>query len=748
MPPKKKSAPEARTEAYVHPKASRTNNPDAGLHSADKVKVPPRVKYQYDPHLDPQLIWASKAERSEIEVETVSLHKHEIIRPQDVLSMVQGERAQGELFGDVRLPIHKAVEFYKHDQTWMNRMVLGDSLLVMNSLLHKEHLGGKVQMIYMDPPYGIAYNSNFQPRIDKREVQDGKDASLSREPEQIKAYRDTWTLGIHSYLSYLRDRLLLARELLTESGSIFVQISDENVHRVRMILDEIFDSDNFIATITFAKTSGSTEKFISQTNDFILWFAKSAGSMKYRALYLDKEPGAQGGTGYTKVELADGSRRGLSAAEKSDNSSIPPGAKIYTLDNITSQSIGREKGEGAACWFPVELNGRRYLPPEKARWKTNESGMIRLASERRIDSTSGGKLGYVRYLSDFPYFPLGASWTDTIGQNQTGGDKLYVVQTALKAVQRCLLMTTDPGDLVLDPTCGSGTTAYVAEQWGRRWITCDTSRVALSLARQRLMTATFPFYELAYPKEGVAGGFKYKTVPHVTLKSIAQNLAPEIEQLYDQPVEHKHITRVAGPFSVEAIAALDPAEAMTPAPAVHPATPLRRVDRAQQLFDVLARDGGLNVPGKGRIELEGLRRLMEVDGLDAEATITLDTTMRLAVAFGPYHGPVTANRVEDAVTAAKAEGYDALAVAGFSFDPEVSAFLDKHPQPRGAALPGADCPRRADWRPAQGASRREALRGDGPARLRRGEGGHAVARDPAGRRPVRPDDAAGEGSPA
>jgi adenine-specific DNA-methyltransferase len=439
MPPKKKSAPEARTEAYVHPKASRTNNPDAGLHSADKVKVPPRVKYQYDPHLDPQLIWASKAERSEIEVETVSLHKHEIIRPQDVLSMVQGERAQGELFGDVRLPIHKAVEFYKHDQTWMNRMVLGDSLLVMNSLLHKEHLGGKVQMIYIDPPYGIAYNSNFQPRIDKREVQDGKDASLSREPEQIKAYRDTWTLGIHSYLSYLRDRLLLARELLTESGSIFVQISDENVHRVRMILDEIFDSDNFIATITFAKTSGSTEKFISQTNDFILWFAKSAGSMKYRALYLDKEPGAQGGTGYTKVELADGSRRGLSAAEKSDNSSIPPGAKIYTLDNITSQSIGREKGEGAACWFPVELNGRRYLPPEKARWKTNESGMIRLASERRIDSTSGGKLGYVRYLSDFPYFPLGASWTDTIGQNQTGGDKLYVVQTALKAVQRCLL---------------------------------------------------------------------------------------------------------------------------------------------------------------------------------------------------------------------------------------------------------------------------------------------------------------------
>ena len=239
-------------------------------------------------------------------------------------------------------------------------------------------------------------------------------------------------------------------------------------------------------------------------------------------------------------------------------------------------------------------------------------------------------------------------------------------------------MTTDPGDLVLDPTCGSGTTAFVAEQWGRRWITCDTSRVALSLARQRIMTSAFPYYELAYPKEGVAGGFKYKEVPHVTLKSIAQHLAPETEKLYDQPVEKKHITRVAGPFSVESIAALDPSEAMTPAPSVTHAVPAKATDRVQQLFDVLAKDGGLNVPGKGRIEIQGLRRVMDVDSLDAEGEITLDRALRLAVAFGPYHGPVTANRLEDAINAAKAQGYDALAMAGFSFDPEVSAFLDKH----------------------------------------------------------------------
>jgi adenine-specific DNA-methyltransferase len=677
MATKKTPKPEARTEDYLHQNVTRPNNPEAGHHSFDKVKVPPKVKYQYDPHLDPQLVWASKAERTEIEVDTVSLHKHEVIRPQDIVSLVQDEPVQLGLFGDQRLPITKAVEFYKHDQLWMNRMVLGDSLLVMNSLLHKENLGGHVQMIYIDPPYGIAYNSNFQPRVDKREVQDGKDDSLSREPEQIKAYRDTWTLGVHSYLSYLRDRLTVARELLHESGSVFVQISEDNVHHVRELLDEVFGSKNFVSFITFSKTSGRTDDALASVSDYLLWYAKSREKVKYRQLYLEKEGGDAGAGVYSILRLPDNSTRRMTASERRDPSSIPVGARIFRIDNLTSQSIGREKGIGAASWFGVKVGDKEYFPNSRSRWKTNEDGMRRLVEAGRV-APAGISLGYVRYLDDFPFQPLTNSWSDT-GTGSFTDEKTYVVQTGIKVIQRCLLMTTDPGDLVLDPTCGSGTTAYVAEQWGRRWITCDTSRVALSLARQRLMTSAFPFYELAHPKEGVAGGFKYKEVPHVTLREIAQNLAPETEKIFDQPNEKKHITRVAGPFSVEAISALDPSEAMTPAPSVTNVVPQRPADRVQQLFDVLAKDGGLSVAGKGRIEIEGLRRVMDLDGIDAEGEITVDQKkLRLAVAFGPYHGPVTANRLEEAISAATGQ-YQALAVAGFSFDPEVSAFLDKHP---------------------------------------------------------------------
>ncbi len=664
--------PDARTEDYVHPEATRPNNPEAGLHSADKAKVPTKVKYQYDPHLDPQLVWASKVERSELEVETISLHKHEIVRPQDIVSMAQGESMQLGLFPDTRLPLTQAVEFYKHDQFWMNRMVLGDSLLVMNSLLHKEQLGGKVQMVYMDPPYGIAYNSNFQPRTDKREVQDGKDDSLSREPEQIKAYRDTWTLGVHSYLSYLRDRLMLARELLTESGSIFVQISDENVHHVRELLDEVFGAGNFAGQIVVQKTGGLGTSGLKSIADYLLWYAKDAAKQKYRQMYWTKEVGEGEGSGarYDQLESPDRRvRRPMTREEKVDPTSIPKGWRPFQLTALISGAF-REN-----TTVPYTFEGETFHPGQNSCWKTTVDGLDRLVNARRIVK-AGRTIRYVRYLDDFPAYEVTNVWNDVAG----AADKIYVVQTSPAVIQRCLLMTTDPGDLVLDPTCGSGSTAYVAEQWGRRWITCDTSRVALSLARQRLMTSAFPYYELAYPKEGVAGGFKYKEVPHVTLKSIAQNLPPDTEKLYDQPVESKHITRVAGPFSVEAIAALDPAEAMTPAPTVADAVPVRSIDRVQQLFDVLVKDGGLNVAGKGRIEIHALRRVMDVDGLDAEGEITLaDKKLRLAVAFGPYHGPVTANRVEDAVTAAKGEGYDALAMAGFSFDPEVSAFLDKNP---------------------------------------------------------------------
>lgn len=667
MAGQKTPKPDARTDEYLHQKATRTNNPESGLHSADKVKVPPKVKYQYDPHLDPQLVWASKAERTEIEVDTVSLHKHEVIRPQDIVSLVQDEPVQLGLFGDQRLPITKAVEFYKHDQLWMNRMVLGDSLLVMNSLLHKENLGGHVQMIYIDPPYGIAYNSNFQPRIDKRDVSDGKDDSLSREPEQIKAYRDTWTLGVHSYLSYLRDRLTLARELLHESGSVFVQISDENVHRVRILLDEIFGSSNCRATITFKKTAGLGTTGLASVSDYILWYGKDLSKTKENTLYIEQDFSED--PNYVWLTDGKGAKRRLTEQERASKET-PEGWELFR------HQIYLAAGRTESCIYEIQWDGASFWPTAGRSWSTNKEGTANLILHNRL-TKSGNTINYIRLAKDFPYIPLSNLWPD--GASGVGMQKTYVVQTNVKILQRCLLMATDPGDLVLDPTCGSGTTAYVAEQWGRRWITCDTSRVALSLARQRLMVSTFPFYELSYPKEGVAGGFKYKEIPHVTLRSIAQNLTPDTERLFDQPREHKHITRVAGPFSVEAIAALDPSEAMTPAPSVTSAVPQRRVDRVQQLFDVLAKDGGLSVAGKGRIEIKGLRRVMDLDGIDAEGEITFDQKeLRLAVAFGPYHGPVTANRLEEAINAATGQ-YQGLAVAGFSFDPEVSAFLDKHP---------------------------------------------------------------------
>ncbi len=661
--------PPARTDEYVHSGAKRPNNPEAGLHSADKVKVPTKVKYQYDPHLDPQLVWASKAERSEIEVETVSLHKHEVVRPQDIVSLVQGEPTQLGLFGDPRLPIHKAVEFYKHDQLWMNRLVLGDSLLVMNSLLHKENLGGQVQMIYIDPPYGIAYNSNFQPRIDKREVQDGKDDSLSREPEQIKAYRDTWTLGIHSYLAYLRDRLMLARELLHESGSVFVQISDDNVHHVRELLDEVFGAANFASMITFQKTTGSTTSTVPTTSDYLLWYAKDLKKIKFRKLYERQVPGAAGALEYKRVELQDGTLLPVSKFITGGRLTLPKGARLFATGDISSK--GGDDPDIIVKWEGKKIT--LSCKPNR-HWKCGVEGTKRLWDAGRLLRQSGLRI-YKRYFDDFPYRELTHVWTDTRGED----DPTYVVQTATKVVARCILMTTDPGDLVLDPTCGSGTTAYSAEQWGRRWITCDTSRVAVALARQRLMTATYPFYLLAYPQEGVAGGFKYTEVPHITASSIAHDLSPEVEKLFDLPLERDHVTRVSGPFTVEAIAALDPAEAMTPAPSVVETIPTKPADRVQQLFDVLAKDGGLSVPGKGRIEIEGLRRVMDLDGVDAEGEVTLDKKkVKLAVSFGPYHGPVTANRLEEAINAATG-AYQALAVAGFSFDPEVSAFLDKHP---------------------------------------------------------------------
>jgi adenine-specific DNA-methyltransferase len=368
-------------------------------------------------------------------------------------------------------------------------------------------------MIYIDPPFGIKFASNFQPEIGKREVKD-KETDLTREPEVVRAYRDTWTLGVHSYLSYLRDRLVVARGLLADSGSVFVQIGDENVHRVRSMLDEVFGSQNCVAMVAFVKTSSSTSDYISSAADYLLWYARRLESLKYRLLFMPKLPLGAGAEAYRRVLMPNGQTRPIGDRPGE------AGERVFRVDNITSQSIGREKGLGAACWFPVNVGGREYLPNERSRWKTNEEGMRRLVQAGRVEGGED-RIGYVRFLDDFPAYALNSIWDDT---SQSGAmDKAYVVQTGTKVVERCMLMTTDPGDLVLDPTCGSGTTAFVAEQWGRRWITIDTSRVAIAIARQRLLTAKFEYYKLKDESKGVAGGLRSKTVPHITLKSIAQN---------------------------------------------------------------------------------------------------------------------------------------------------------------------------------------------------------------------------------
>ncbi|MFO0901078.1 MAG: site-specific DNA-methyltransferase, partial [Pirellulales bacterium] len=390
----------------------------------------------------------------------------------------------------------KRVDFYRYDGHWQNRMILGDSLLVMASLAEKEGLKGQVQTIYFDPPYGIKFGSNWQVSTRKRDVKDGKVEDATRQPEQIRAFRDTWRLGIHSYLAYLRDRLVTARELLSDTGSVFVQIGDENVHLCRCLLDEVFGPENFCSIISCAKTTTTTGRLLPGTNDFVLWYAKRQEAVKYRPLFTEKELGGAGAASYTRVELANGSRRVLSVGERRNSDDIPAQARFFRFDNLTSPRV-REARTG---YFGITFEGREYFP-QAGEWKTHREGIERLRAANRL-ATTGTGLYYVRFIDDFPAFPINNAWVDTVVAG-FATDKLYVVQTNPKIVERCLLMTSDPGDLVLDPTCGSGTTAYVAEQWGRRWIAIDTSRVALALARNRMMAARFPYFVLADSAEGI-----------------------------------------------------------------------------------------------------------------------------------------------------------------------------------------------------------------------------------------------------
>jgi adenine-specific DNA-methyltransferase len=691
---KKTGGSKRKVESYQHKDKKRLNNPPVGLVMPETDPEPAKKTYAYDPHLDPQLIWAGKAEHTSFKVPTVSLHVHERIDPRTIMEAVRrrnGNAPQMSLFAspEENPPIRQAIEFYKHPHNWSNRLIAGDSLLVMNSLLEKEGMAGQVQMIYIDPPYGIRYGSNFQPFVNRRDVQDGRDEDLTQEPETIRAFRDTWELGIHSYLTYLRDRLLLARDLLADSGSIFIQISDDNIHHVKELMDEVFGHSNLAAVITFAKTSSATSELLPTTTDFILWYGRDKTRIKYRRLYFEKEFGLTGTSAYGRVELPDGTRKSLTKEEREDLSRLPRGSRVYRIDNLTSQ---RPPGD-----FPVNFNGTTYRP-RRGYWKTGESGMQKLLAAHRLEATEGG-LYYVRYIEDFPVFQISNSWTDTAIAG-FASDKVYVVETSAKVIQRCILMSTDPGDLVLDPTCGSGTTAYVSEQWGRRWITCDTSRVAATLTKQRLMTAVFDYYEPAHPAEGVGSGFKYKTVPHVMLKSIANN--PEVregmtraqidaaiaryadqETLYDQPEVQKDKARVTGPFTMEAV----------PAPAVKPVSQ-GDTEAVQSIDSSIVRSGetlrqsewrdelfktGIRGRGGQRIKFSRVEPLPGTTWLHADADTKEDKPQRVVVCFGPEHAPIDKRIVERAIEEAQTlvPKPKIIVFAAFQFDPEAAKDIDE-----------------------------------------------------------------------
>ena len=639
-------------------------------------------------------------EDESLHVDIRSLYRHEHLAPETLIKglyrlVVEKAANQDELFAVNELfgnaigheELDKVTDYYKWTDGWTNRLIQGDSLLVMTSLLEREGMAGQVQCIYMDPPYGIKYGSNWQIRLNNRTVKDGDDDSLSGEPEQVKAFRDTWLLGIHSYLSYLRERLLVARELLHESGSCFVQISDENVHLVRNLMDEVFGSENFIALIAFAKTSSSTQDFLSSTGDFILFYARDKERLKYRQLFLERATAADGP--YQMLQLSDGSRRRITAEEKTDRSLIPKGSRIFRLDNLQSQSIGREKGEGAACWFPVKYKGQEWRPSIKNRWKTNEDGMAKLLAANRVECTEGG-LYYVRYSDDFPFQPVTASWQDTTIAG-FASDKLYVVETNVKVIQRCILLTTDPGDLVLDPTCGSGTTAFVAEQWGRRWITTDTSRIAVNIAKTRLMTATFPYYQL-YDQQtcDLRQGFIYKKVSHITLGSIANNEPPAEETLYNQPLEDKKRLRVAGPFTVETLQSYEP---ISPEELARQRTEDKELGNFEDLIfahlksagvktgvkeenavfvridrlanSALHAEGWFNASSRRRESAQTSSSTEDQRGLTSAATVEKKAYLHI----GPKFGTVSKQAVTEAIKACrdKRDG-DWLLILGFAFE--------------------------------------------------------------------------------
>ncbi|MBN2580211.1 MAG: site-specific DNA-methyltransferase [Pirellulales bacterium] len=726
----------------IRHKDKRKNIPTEELRDfvTEEEQTPKTMLYPRDPSLDPQLVWQGKdqQDREDLAVPVVPIYIQEKIHPQAIIDDLRrnlpspsgrgaggegGVQTQLDLFADFNgLPeeFDQRVDFYHHDGNWSNRMILGDSLLVMTSLAEKEGLKGKVQCIYIDPPYGIKFGSNWQVSTRKRDVKDGKVEDASRQPEQVRAFRDTWKLGIHSYLAYLRDRLVVARELLTETGSVFVQIGDENVHLVRSLLDEVFGAENFAGIISFYKTASQSTIGIPSIVDYLIVYAKQKEHQKLRPLLRLKQPGDRGAKQYLFLISPDFKTvRRMTTSEIEGSETIPNGWKVCALGPTTSQGYQANRSG------PYVFEGETFHPSSGRHWSLNPSTgmeMDRLARLGRLRKAGDG-LRSILLAEDNPTTSLDNVWMDT-GTGSFTEDQVYVVQTTTKAIERCLLMTTDPGDLVLDPTCGSGTTAYVAEQWGRRWITCDTSRVALALARTRLMAAKYPYYYLAgdYPQitqinadeeiknylrksaksandspSDIRQGFVYKRVPHVTLKSIANNpdikegmtraeidaaiaRHAETETLFDQPYEDKKTVRVSGPFTVESLSphrTISVEEKKQRSEEGKNGWKMKVIgpdDFATMILDNLRKAGVQNTIKGERLKFDLLEPFAG-EWIHAQGRYTEKdgTERRAAICIGPEYGTVGAALIKEAAKeAVRGIGFDILLVCGFAFDPHVS----------------------------------------------------------------------------
>ena len=747
MPKGKRSQQQQEPKNYDYSGSQHPLRPDIGVEPQFKKKKPPAT-YRYDSSLSPALDWddnpareqaesliaeileaedlesakvaakklkalsqpflnwTGKAERLSFDVPSLPLFVHERLSTRAIIETLKSHKKGGHqlalnLFSDPQWSItDQILKAYEYKDKWVNRMILGDSLVVMNSLVQYEGMGGKVQMIYIDPPYGVKFGSNFQPFVRKQTVTHNEDDDFTREPEMVQAYRDTWELGLHSYLTYLRDRLLLARELLTDSGSVFVQISDENVHHVRELMDEVLGRENFISIVVFNKTSGSSSKLLSATVDYMIWYAKNKKNIKCCALY--NENGRTDNEDFNYCEFEDGSVCKLDKISETETRKF----RQFKLDDSSSQG---ETSEGSK---PYTFQGKQYYPTPGRHFSHTKEGIDRLVQLGYV-MAKGNRLFYKNYLDTAHIPSLNDVWLDTqLGGYKRKLQKVYVVQTATKVIQRCLLMTTAPGDLVFDITCGSGTTAYVAEQWGRRWITCDVSRVPLALARQRLLTATFPYYELKDESKGPSGGFVYKRkqnkkgeevggiVPHVTLKSIANNEPPKEEILVDRPEQINSITRVCGPFVVEGI--IPPPVNMEgqEEPETEAIEPDSAASFTDRMLEVLRKSPVLHLPNNKTVTFTNVRQPTRSQILSAEALVKTsdlgDVTLGEAVNevvelnqnllplsqkpvaffFGSENGAIAERTLYEAAKEAKAKQYHHLYVIGFAITANARQFVE------------------------------------------------------------------------